>query len=96
MMGKKVVAIVGTYRRGRAGDSAVDEILRGAKSRGAETDSADALVLASRVNVGTVTAVMKRFSERLVACAYWPRQSRDSHEWRTAGGLFECRTVKAD
>lgn len=32
----------------------------------------DAIVLASPVNFGTVTAVMKRFIERLVCFAYWP------------------------
>jgi multimeric flavodoxin WrbA len=32
----------------------------------------DALVLASPVNFFTVTAVMKRFIERLVGFAYWP------------------------
>lgn len=34
--------------------------------------ASDALVLASPVNFGTVTAVMKRFIERLVCFAYWP------------------------
>lgn len=33
---------------------------------------ADALVLASPVNFGTVTALMKRFIERLVCVAHWP------------------------
>ncbi len=33
---------------------------------------ADALVLASPVNFGTVTALMKRFIERLVCFAHWP------------------------
>jgi len=36
-MGKKVVAIVGTYRKGRVIDSAVGEILKAAEAHGAET-----------------------------------------------------------
>ncbi|GAB4255563.1 MAG: flavodoxin family protein [Deferrisomatales bacterium] len=35
-------------------------------------ERADGLVLASPVNAGTATAVMKRFVERLVCLAYWP------------------------
>ncbi len=35
-------------------------------------EAADAIVLASPVNFGTVTAVMKRFLERLACYAYWP------------------------
>jgi len=35
-------------------------------------EDADAIVLASPVNFGTVTALMKRFMERLVCYAYWP------------------------
>ncbi len=37
-----------------------------------EIEDADGLVLASPVNFGSVTAVMKRFLERLVCYAYWP------------------------
>jgi multimeric flavodoxin WrbA len=37
-----------------------------------EIRRSDALVLASPMNFFTVTAVMKRFMERLVCCAYWP------------------------
>ncbi len=37
-----------------------------------ELDASDALVLASPMNFWTVTAVMKRFIERLVCLAYWP------------------------
>jgi len=37
-----------------------------------EIEGSDALVLASPMNFGTVTAVMKRFIERLVCFAYWP------------------------
>ena len=111
----KILALVGSYRKGGSTDSAVDEILAAARGAGAETAKiylidkkleyctncracaqkeggdpgrcvldddlegimdgiagADALVLASPVNVGTVTAVMKTFLERLVCCAYWP------------------------
>jgi putative NADPH-quinone reductase len=35
-------------------------------------DAADGLVLAAPVQFGTVTAVMKRFMERLICYAYWP------------------------
>ena len=35
-------------------------------------DASDAILLASPVNFGTVTALMKRFMERLVCYAYWP------------------------
>jgi NAD(P)H-dependent FMN reductase len=37
-----------------------------------EIEQADAIVLASPMNAGTVTAVMKIFIERLVCTAYWP------------------------
>ena len=37
-----------------------------------EVEQADALVLASPMNAGTVTALMKTFIERLVCTAYWP------------------------
>ncbi len=35
-------------------------------------EDSDAVVLASPMNNGTVTAVMKRFIERLIGYAYWP------------------------
>ena len=35
-------------------------------------EQADAVILASPMNFGTVTAVTKRFIERLVCFAYWP------------------------
>jgi hypothetical protein len=35
-------------------------------------DAADALVLAAPVNVGGVTAVTRRFMERLICYSYWP------------------------
>ena len=37
-----------------------------------EIERSDAIVLGSPMNFGTVTAVMKRFIERLVCFAYWP------------------------
>ena len=37
-MGKKVVAILGTYRKGGVIDTAVDQVLAGAASQGAETE----------------------------------------------------------
>ncbi|MFY9398713.1 MAG: flavodoxin family protein [Desulfomonilia bacterium] len=112
---KRVIAVVGTYRKRGVIDSAVEEILSSAQEQGAEVsriyltdariefctncractrqegrsrgrcplpddmehilesiEQADAVVLASPVNFGTVTAVMKRFIERLVCYAYWP------------------------
>jgi multimeric flavodoxin WrbA len=111
----KILAIVGTYRKGGIIDSAVDEILGSAAGQGAEVEkiylvdkqiefctncractqepgdepgtcifdddmrpildaaaAADGIVLASPMNFGTATAVMKRFIERLVCLAYWP------------------------
>ena len=112
---KKIVAIVGSYRKEGAVDQAVSEILAAAEEAGAETskiyladayiefctncrtctqepgdcrgtcvipddmadvlrrmDEADGLVLASPVNFGDVTAITRRFQERLVCYAYWP------------------------
>lgn len=37
-----------------------------------EIEGADALILASPMNLNAVTAIMKRFLERLVCLAYWP------------------------
>lgn len=114
-MSKKVIAIVGTYRKGHIIDSAVDTLLDAASTNGVQTekillldkniefckncrcctkqtgnlrgeciqgddmqeildkiDSADAIVLACPVNFFSVTAIMKRFIERLVVYCYWP------------------------
>ena len=115
-MAAKIVAIVGTYRKGRVIDAAVSEVLKGAEAHGAQTskiylidkhiefctncrkcvqqkdvgvrakcihdddmeailqqiDGADGIVLASPVNFGNVTAVTKRFIERLIVYGYWP------------------------
>ncbi|HID49505.1 MAG TPA: flavodoxin family protein, partial [Chromatiales bacterium] len=35
-------------------------------------EAADAFILASPTNFGSVTAIFKRFMERLVVYAYWP------------------------
>lgn len=111
----KVVAIVGSYRKGGTVDSAVDAVLEGAREKSAQTskiylldkhiefctncrtctqepgerrgrcvindemdsvlneiESADAVVLGAPVNAFNVTAIFKRFLERLVCFAYWP------------------------
>jgi multimeric flavodoxin WrbA len=119
-MGRKVVAIVGSYRTGKVIDTVVSQIVRGVEShdgqasvvylrdkdiafckncrsctqtaqdlpRGEcpteddmaaicdELEAADAVILASPINFGTVTALMKRFIERLVCYAYWPWASK--------------------
>jgi putative NADPH-quinone reductase len=114
-MGTQVVAIVGSYRRSGATESAVEAILEGARTKGAHTrifrlseqhiefcnncractqlegmergkcaqeddlepmlteiEAADAVVLASPVNYYNVTAIFRRFLERLLGYAYWP------------------------
>lgn len=114
-MSRKVVAIVGSYRRGGTIDVAVDAVLEGARQAGAVTEtiylrekqiafclncrsctqeagpdrgkcvqddamaeilarleSADGVVLASPVNFYNVTAIFRRFMERLLGYVYWP------------------------
>jgi multimeric flavodoxin WrbA len=114
-MGKKIIAIVGSYRKGGIIDSAIDEILRASAEKGAETEKiylidqhiefctncrkctqaegprrgkcvqkddmdmlltkieqADGLVIGSPTNFFNVTAVTRRFIERLVCYAFWP------------------------
>ncbi len=114
-MSRKIIAIVGSYRKGGIIDSAVDAILAAAAEKGAETDTiylidrhiefctncrkctqaeglqrgkcvqnddlgmlldkierADALIIGSPVNFYNVTAVTRRFIERLIGYAYWP------------------------
>lgn len=111
----KIIALVGSYRKGGVVDRVVDEIIASARQEGAEVNKiylldqhiefcsncrtctqqegeqpgecvieddmrslldeiarSDAIVLGSPMNVGTVTAVTKRFMERLVCLAYWP------------------------
>jgi putative NADPH-quinone reductase len=114
-MASRIVAIVGSYRRGGSMDSAVEAVLAGAREKGAITqtiylteqhlefctncrqctqtpgeerskcmqrddlepmlaaiEAADAVVLASPVNYYNVTAVFRRFMERLLGFAFWP------------------------
>ena len=117
----KVVAIIGTYRKGKVVDQTVGHILEGAKAAGAEVESfylidqdisfcdncrvccqeegtergfcaksdgekhqddmgkildaikeADSIVFASPMNAFQVTAVTKRFIERMLPLYYWP------------------------
>ena len=115
LVARKVVAIVGSYRKGGTIDTAVQAILEGAREKGAETqtiyltekhlefctncrrctqapgpqrgqcvqqddldsilqqiDAADAIVLGSPVNFFNLTAIFRRFLERLAGYAYWP------------------------
>ena len=114
-MAKKIVGIIGSYRKGHIIDSAVSAVLKGAQEAGAQTkkiylldkriefcdncractqekdvargkcvhdddmeeilkeiDRAHGIVLGSPVNFSTVTALMKRFIERLIVFGYWP------------------------
>lgn len=114
-MSKKLVAILGTYRKGGTIDNAVEAILEGSRSKRATTrtiylmekhlgfctncrqcvqepgpergkcrqqddlesilreiETADAVVLASPVNLGNTTAIFRQFMERLIGYTYWP------------------------
>jgi multimeric flavodoxin WrbA len=114
-MSKKIVAIVGSYRKGGTIDTAVEAVLAGAREKGAAThtlylteqhiefctncrtctltpgtergkcahlddlepilqeiEAADAVVLGSSVNCFNVTAIFRRFLERLLGYAFWP------------------------
>jgi len=53
----------------RRGPCPIDDDMNGLLD---EIERSDAIVLASPMNFWTVTAVMKRFIERLVCYAYWP------------------------
>ncbi len=113
----RIVAIVGSYRRGGITEQCVDAMLEAAGEAGAETrkiilaeqsiefctncrkctaaelagmrradcifddamqeicetlDKADGIILAAPINFFTVTAVTKRFIERLLVYVYWP------------------------
>ena len=57
-MATRIVAITGSYRQGGITESAVE--------------AADAIVLGAPVNFYNVTAVFRRFLERLAGYAYWP------------------------
>jgi NAD(P)H-dependent FMN reductase len=114
-MSRKVVAVVGSYRKGGTTDTVVEAVLAGAREKGAETstiylidrpiefctncrecmqtpgpergkcvqkdglepmlqeiEAADAIVLGSPINHGNVTAIFRRFMERIVGYGYWP------------------------
>ncbi len=49
-------------------------------------ERADAFVLASPTNLGSVTAVFKRFMERLAVYAYWP-WGNNAPQFRKSGSL---------
>lgn len=135
---KKIVAVVGSYRKGGIIDSAVDQILNAAAEQGArvhkiylldkhiefcsncrsctqdqgdrrgycairddmaevldELESADGIVLGSPMNFFSVTALTKRFIERLVCYAWWPwgdriPKVRSSKRPRSAVLLLSC------
>jgi multimeric flavodoxin WrbA len=115
MITTKVVAVVGSYRKGGTTDEAVEAVLEGARENGAETvtfyltdqhlefctncrqcmlepglepgkcvqkddlepilkeiESAQAVVLGSPVNFGNVTALFRKFMERLLGSSFWP------------------------
>lgn len=135
---KKIVAVVGSYRKGGIIDSAVDQVLAAAAEQGArvskiylldkhiefcsncrrctqeqgdrrgycairddmagvldELESADGIVLGSPINFFSVTALTKRFVERLVCYAWWPwggrvPKMRSSKRPRSAVLLLSC------
>jgi NAD(P)H-dependent FMN reductase len=119
-MSKRVVAIVGSYRKGATVDTLVEAILAGAREKGAVTQIIrladqhlefctncrgctqtageargicqqdddlnailNAVVLASPVNYYNVTALFRRFMERLLGYAYWPWGQRTGPKLRT-------------
>jgi multimeric flavodoxin WrbA len=55
--------------KGRRGKCVHDDDMEGIL---AEIDEADAVVLGAPINFGNVTAIMKRFIERLIPYSYWP------------------------
>ncbi len=60
-----------------------------------EIERADAIILASPMNFWTVTAIMKRFIERLVCFAYWPwgqaaPKTRDTRRNKRAVVVASC------
>jgi multimeric flavodoxin WrbA len=133
-MTSKVIAIVGSYRKGGVVEHAVEAVLEGARQKGAQTqlirltekhiafctncrqccqtpgpvrgqctqqddlapllaeiDSADALLLASSINYGNVTAIFRCFLERLIGCAYWPwgqATPKARSAWRPRRAVF--------
>ncbi|MCX5791332.1 MAG: flavodoxin family protein [Elusimicrobia bacterium] len=114
-MAKKIVAVIGSYRRGGITAQAVNEAAAAAREAGAEVelidlldkriefctncractqapgvkrgecvlsddmagildklDAADGLILAAPVNYFNVTALARRFLERMIVYDYWP------------------------
>jgi multimeric flavodoxin WrbA len=114
-MGKKILGIVGSYRKNGVIDTLVSEALSSAQEHGAETEKiylidrhikfctncrtctqeagaapgacihhddmadildrylkSDGVILGAPVNVFNVTAVYRKFMERLACFAYWP------------------------
>ncbi|HOW34993.1 MAG TPA: flavodoxin family protein [Candidatus Omnitrophota bacterium] len=115
-MTKKIIAIIGSYRKNGITEQIADAVLEGAREKGAQIekvylldkhiefctncrscckenlaakraaciikddmgelldkiDAADGVILASPINFYTITALMKRFVERLIVYAYWP------------------------
>ena len=114
-MNKKIVAIMGSYRKGGITEQAVEAAVESARKLGAEVsvikllekhiefctncracnqksgeargicplkddmneildemDLADGFILAAPVNCFNITAISRRFFERLVCYAYWP------------------------
>ncbi len=60
-----------------------------------EVEKSDAIILASPMNFWTVTAIMKRFMERLVCFAYWPwgqaaPKTRDTRRDKRAVVVASC------
>jgi putative NADPH-quinone reductase len=135
---KKIIGVVGSYRKGHIIDSAVDEVLSAASESGASVskvylldkhiefcnncrkctqdkggdrgacvieddmgalldtlEDADGIVLGSPINFFSVTALTKRFVERLVCYAWWPwgarvPRLRSGRRPRKAALLLSC------
>ncbi|MCF7708555.1 MAG: NAD(P)H-dependent oxidoreductase [Verrucomicrobia bacterium] len=76
-----------TQKEGKErGECVIDDGMHGILDR---IKSSDAIVFGAPMNFGTVTAVTKRFIERLVCFAYWPwgmpaPKVRDTHKSKRA------------
>lgn len=125
-MSKKVIAIVGSYRKGAIIDTAVSAILDGVRARGGQTekiylldkhiefctncrkctqekeagkrakcihnddmdgilqkiDEADGVVFGAPINYYNVTAITRRFIERLLPYCYWPLGRKEMPKYR--------------
>jgi len=58
-----------------------------------EIDNADAVVLGSPINLGNVTAITKRFIERLIPYFYWPWGEKVAPVYRMAKADKKAVTV---